>query len=402
MLSLTDNPKEISGEIVMKFHHALLLVAVLLGLSISTFAQQEGEAKLVDEVIARVNTAMIMRSDYDKWQRQLLEQLRETGLKDQELEKKFTEIKPTILDGLIDEQLLIQRARDLSIDVEADINREILRVMKENGDIKTVEELEQKMREVGIDLNEYKRTLRNRLLTDRVRGQEVFGAIFRGLTEQEKRAYYDKHTEAFSIPAELSLSRILIKLDKNNEAQSQARASDIVNQARNGGIDFAALARRYSEEPLGQKGGKMEPVKMNILADEVKAALLEAKTGAIVDPVKLADGFVIFRVDERKDSKLRGFEEKEVQDEVAQRMTYERGQEEMEKYLEKLRDDAFIEVDPRYLVAANKIKPAPIKRTDFSQETEKERKKREKREKKEKEQQNKDKQARKETDNTEN
>lgn len=385
-----------------KFQIALLLMIMLPGMSLKVFSQQEGEAKLVDEVIARVNTAVIMRSDYDKWQRQLLDQLREAGLKDQELEKKFSEIKPTILDGLIDEQLLIQRAKDLSIDVEADINREILRVMKENGDIKTVEELEQKMREVGLDLNEYKRTLRNRLLTDRVRSQEVFGYIFRNLTEQEKRAYYDKHQEMFSVPAELSLSRILIKLDKNNEAQAQARAAEIANQARNGGVDFAALARRYSEEPLGQKGGKMEPVKINILADEVRAALTEAKAGAIIDPIKLADGFVIFRVDERKEAQLRSFDEKEVKEEVAQRLTYERGQEEMEKYLEKLRGDSFIEVDPRYLLAANKIKPAPIKRTAFSGESEKDRKKREKREKKEKERQEKDKPAARETANAKN
>lgn len=354
---------------------------------------QEGEAKLVDEVIARVNAAVIMRSDYDKSQRDVLEEMKAAGLKPEDLEKKFAEAKASILDSLIDQQLLIQRAKDLSIDVEAQINQQLLRVMKDNN-LSSLEELEQKMREVGVDINEVRRNFRNKLQTDEVLRREVYGQIYRTLTDTEKREYYDKHKELFTVPAEITLSRILIQFGKD-PAQALARAKEIVTQARSGGADFPALARRFSEEELGRKeGGKMgPPVKVDLLVTEVREVVGNAPAGTITDPIKLQDGYVIFRVDERKEAKARTYDDEEVRQEVVNRMIYERSQGEIENYLKKLRADAFIEIDARYQLPGMKVQSAQIKRVPFSEESEKERKKREKREKKEKEQQEKKKNA---------
>lgn len=374
----------------MKLYRVLLASAFILGCAATAFAQ-EGEAKLVDEVIARVNAAMIMKSDYDRSQRDVLEELKQAGLKPEELEKKFGEAKASILDSLIDQQLLIQRAKDLSVDVEAQINQQLLRIMKENN-LSSIEELEQKMREVGVDINEVRRNFRSKLLTDEVLRREVYGQIYRGLTEAEKREYYDKHAAVFTLPAEITLSRILIKLGKD-PAQAQARASEVVAQAR-GGADFAALARRFSEEALGKEGGKMgPPVKIDLLVNEVRDVVGKAPTGTVTDPIKLPDGYVIFRIDDRKEAKTRGYEEEEVKQEVINRLIYERSQGEIESFLKRLRADAFIEIDPRYQLPGMKVQSASIKHVPFSEESEKERKKREKREKKEKEEQEKKKSA---------
>lgn len=373
----------------MKLFRALLVFGFAFICAASALAQ-EGEAKLVDEVIARVNAAMIMKSDYDRAQRDVLEELKQGGLRPEELEKRFSEAKASILDSLIDQQLLIQRARDLSIDVEAQINQQLLRIMKENN-LSSIEELEQKMREVGVDINEVRRNFRNKLLTDEVLRREVYGQIYRGLTDTEKREYYDKHKDVFVVPGEITLSRILIKLGKDPD-QALARARDIAAQAR-GGADFAALARRFSEEELGKKGGRMDPLKVDVLANEVRDVVGKAPAGTVTDPVKLQDGYMIFRVDERKEPKTRGYDEEEVRQEVINRMIYERSQGEIENYLKRLRADAFIEIDARYQLPGMKVQSASIKRVPFSEETEKERKKREKREKKEKEQQEKKKNA---------
>lgn len=372
----------------MKLFRALSLFVLLIVFS-SVASAQEGESyKLVDEVIARVNTAVIMRSEFEKAQRDFLEELKGRGLKDEELEKKFNEIKPQILDSLIDQHLLIQRAKDLSLDKDSDtfVNQQLVRIMKDNN-IPTVEELEQKMREVGVDINEVRRNLRNQFQVERVRQIEVYGQIARHLTEEEKRDYYEKHKEVFAVPGEISLSRILIQPGKD-PAEALARANDVISQAR-GGADFCALARRYSEEALGQKCGKMDVVKMDLLLDEVRNAVAAVAVGAVTDPLKLQDGYVIFRVDERKEPKTRAYEDEEVKQEVLSRIVYERAQDHMDEYLTGLRRDAFIEIDARYQLPGMKVQSAAIKRVPFSDETEKERKKREKREKKEREQQKK-------------
>lgn len=373
----------------MKLFRALLVSGFVFLCAASALAQ-EGEAKLVDEVIARVNAAMIMKSDYDRSQRDVLEELKQAGLKPEELEKRFSEAKASILDSLIDQQLLIQRARDLSIDVEAQINQQLLRIMKENN-LSSIEELEQKMREVGVDINEVRRNFRNKLLTDEVLRREVYGQIYRGLTDTEKREFYDKHKDLFVVPGEITLSRILIKVGKD-PAQALARANDIAAQAR-GGADFAALARRFSEEELGKKGGKMDSLKTDVLANEVRDVVSKAAAGTVTDPIRLQDSYMIFRVDDRKEPKTRSYDEEEVRQEVVNRMIYERSQGEIENYLKRLRADAFIEIDPRYQLPGMKVQSVSIKRVPFSEESDKERRKREKREKKEKEQQEKKKTA---------
>src|SRR6187549_1800453 len=196
-----------TGVAEMKFYRRIAICMSLL-FAASLVRAQEGQ-KTLDEIIARVNTAVILRSAYDRAQGELLEELKSRGLKDAELEKQFNELKPVILDGLIDTELLSQRAKDLTIDVEPQVNQQLLRVMKENN-LASLEDLEQKMREVGVDIQEVRRMLRNRFASEAVRNREVFGKIYHALTEKEKRDYYEQHKELFTSPGEVTLSRIFI------------------------------------------------------------------------------------------------------------------------------------------------------------------------------------------------
>jgi parvulin-like peptidyl-prolyl isomerase len=358
----------------MKFFRILMTCAVAAIFSTAARAQ-EGEAKIVDAVVARVNGAVILKSAYERAQQELLDDLKQRGLKDAELEKQFNEIKPMILDQLIDSELLVQRGKELSLDVEPQVNQQLLRIMKDNN-LQSLEDLEVKMREVGVDIGEVKRLLRTRFMSDAVRGRDVFSKIFFKLTEKEKRDYYEQHQQSFAVPGEVTLSRIFINAGKD-EASALARAKDIASQAKSGVADFAALARRYSEEELGKKGGLIGSIKLPDLSNEVRTAIGDRPKGTVTDPIKLDSpnaGFAIFRVDERKDAEVRSFDEKEIQEEVAQRLTYERGATEMDKYLEKLRADAFIEVDPRYQLANSKIKSAQIKRVPYSEDNKKKKK----------------------------
>lgn len=336
---------------------------------------QEGEAKLVDEIVARVNSSVILRSAYLRAQEELLEELKGRGLKDAELEKQFNELKPVILDQLIDTELLTQRAKDLSIDVEPQVNQQLARVMKDNN-LQSLDDLEQKMREVGVDIQEVRRLLRTRFASEAVRNREVFSKVFHGLTEKEKRDYYEQHKELFTAAGEVTLSRIFLAAGKDPE-QALLRAKDVAIQARTGTADFAALAKRLSEEELGKKGGLIGAIKLPDLSNEVRAAVGDSPVGFVTDPIKLEtpSGYSIFRVDARKEPVIRPFDDKEVSDEVGQRLTYDRGATEMDKYLEKLRSEAFIEVDPRYQLANSKIKSAQIKRVPYSEENRKGKKK---------------------------
>lgn len=364
----------------------LAMLAVALPL-VSPAHAQETDPNLVDEVIARVNAGVIMRSAFESAQRDLLEEMKKQGLKGEELEKKFGEWKARILDDLINTQLLAQRAKDLSINVDAQVNQQLLRMMKENN-CESLDCLGQKMREANYDIEEVKRVLSENFFKDAVIGREVYGRVFQQLTEKEKREAYEKNKEYFTEPGELTLSRIFIAFGKDPSAAA-ARAAEVLSQARSGAIEFGTLAERFSDDDIGRKNkGVIGKLKIPDLAPEVRAAVEKAPAGSVTDPVRLENGLYIFRVDQRKDSTELPFEDEKVQDAIGRYLVSQKADKQIEEYLGKLRNDAFIEIDPRFQFDASKVKSAQIKRVPYVEEKErkKQRKEKEKLEKQQKKQ----------------
>src|SRR5262245_47184180 len=264
---------------------ALLLGIAMLGANVA--CAQEGDSKPIDEVIVRVNAAVIMRSGFENQQRELLEELKKQKLSPEELEKQFNEWKPRILDDLINNQLLVQRAKDLSINVDAQVNQQILRIMKEyNCDSDKC--LEQKMREAGYDIEEFKRIFGENFSREAVLGQEVYRKLLMSQTEKDKREFYEKNKETYTEPGEVTLSNIFIAFGKDQD-KALARAKEIVAQARAGAVDFKTLAQKYTESAAG-KDGTLGTFKIPDLKPEVKAAVENSKAGDVTDPIKLEAG----------------------------------------------------------------------------------------------------------------
>src|SRR5262245_16690378 len=347
---------------------ALLLGIAMLGANVA--CAQEGDSKPIDEVIVRVNAGVIMRSAFENQQRELLEELKKQKLSPEELEKQFNEWKPRILDDLINNQLLVQRAKDLSINVDAQVNQQILRIMKDvNCDSDKC--LEQKMRETGVDLEEAKRILGENFSRQAVLGQEVYRKLFMSQTEKEKREYYEKNKQFYTEPGEVTLSNIFIALGKDQD-QALARAKDIVTQARGGAVDFKTLAQKYTESE--RKEASLGTFKIPELKPEVKSVVENAKVGDVSDPIKLETGYSIFYIDQRKEPNQLPFENERVQNDIGHRLASEREGAEIEAYFAKLRNDAFIEIDARYQFENSKVKSALIKRVPYSDDNGKKKK----------------------------
>jgi parvulin-like peptidyl-prolyl isomerase len=311
----------------------------------------------------------------------LLEELKKK-YSGEELEKRFNEWKPRILDDLISNQLLAQRAKDLQINVDAQVNQQILRLMKENN-CDSDKCLEQKMREAGYDIEEFRRVLGENFSREAVLGQEVYGKIYRALTEKEKREFYEKNKQLYAEPGEVTLSNIFIASGKDPD-QALARAKEIVIQARAGAVDFKTLAEKYTESEPGKKDSSLGTFKIPELKPEVKAVVENAKAGDVTDPIKLETGYSIFRVDQRKEPNQLPFEDERVTNHVGRALVEQHAGKETEEYLTKLRNDAFIEIDPRYQFESSKVKSAQIKRVPYSDDNGKKKKDKKEKEKEKK------------------
>ena len=97
---------------------------------------------------------------------------------------------------------------------------------------------------------------------------------------------------------QLSASMILLEpSDKRDEAATLAEAKKLREQLQ-GGADFAALAKEYSDDPdSSAKGGSLGTVEKGFFGDDFDSALASLSAGEISEPVVAEFGVVLIRRD---------------------------------------------------------------------------------------------------------
>jgi len=125
-------------------------------------AAMDTKGTVLEEIVARVNDDVITRSDLDQSRQTLADDAHEQcpSCTDAEIQAKVKEQEPNLLRNLIDQSLLVQRAKDMDINVEADVVKRLDEIRQDNH-IATMEDLETKIDASGMDFEDYKNNLRN-------------------------------------------------------------------------------------------------------------------------------------------------------------------------------------------------------------------------------------------------
>src|SRR5215813_7820105 len=86
-------------------------------------ADNPPNVKVVEEIAAKVNGDIITRGDLEKKRMEIEIDARRQGLKGEQLKQAVNEYAKEALMKQIDELLLVQRAKDLNINVDTEVNR---------------------------------------------------------------------------------------------------------------------------------------------------------------------------------------------------------------------------------------------------------------------------------------
>lgn len=327
------------------------LALLLLSLTTSTVFGQESEPVIVDEVVAQVNDSVITLSQVKRAMKEAVEVAKQQGMSEQQANDEITRHKPELIARLINEQLLLEKGKDLGLtdDVEAEVNKRVLEVAKDEG-CKTIVCLDEKMRASNVDPAGVRQTLRTEIMKSAVLQREVDAKIFFGLSGDELKRYYEAHRDKFRKPESVVLSAIFLSLAGRQEADVRARATKLVAQARSG-ADFGALAAANSEqEQNGQRlapetKGKVGTFPVPELRADFAAAIKNVRAGGVTDPIRTEEGYYILRVDERTPgSDASSFNENQVREAI----TMERSDKERTAYLQSLRNEAYIKLGQNY------------------------------------------------------
>lgn len=337
----------------MKFILPLLAAGMVFAFAAPARAQ---EPELVNEIVARVNNDIITRVDYLNALRDFREELSRQmqGKTDAEIDAEFERLKSSVLDYLIDDLLVEQKAKELNLDVEADVNQQMLQVAKDNG-FANILAFENELKKQNIDPETFRTSIRKRLQQQLVIQREVLAPIYQRLNDNDKRKFYGEHLKDFTTPGEETISEIFLPLEGHTADEVSQRARRLVAELRAGKkFEDAVLENSPASRGSRAQKGKVGSFKQGELNKDISAAISTLKNGEITEPIRQQDGFLIVRLDERKPATVLPFESPEVQNAIGRLATYERAEDARKKYLKKLREESFVEIAAGYKAAVAK------------------------------------------------
>src|SRR5438045_4055037 len=117
----------------------LFIFSIITGSLAAAASAQETQTKVVDEVVAQVNDSVITLSHVKREMKDIIDADVQKGRNRDEATKYVEEKQGELIANLINEELIVQKAKDIGIDreIEAAINQRLLDLMKQNN-LKTV------------------------------------------------------------------------------------------------------------------------------------------------------------------------------------------------------------------------------------------------------------------------
>ena len=353
--------------------------------------------QVVEEIITRVNGQIITRSEFLRSKDQLKDDVKQQDPAN--ADKLYAEREKDVLRDLIDQQLLLEKGKDLGFSGDTDLIKRLDQMRKEMK-LDTMEELEKAATAQGISYEDFKQNMRNQIITQKVIGEEVGAHL--SVTKEEQQQFYDEHKNEMEQPESIKLGEILIApkktaaeppaadqpaqnaaadasntggdvskgdVPKNQDAEAakqaeaaalaaaEAKANDLLKQIR-AGASFEDIAKKYSDGPSAAQGGDLGVFKRGALANELEDKTFAMKSGDVTDVIRTKQGYVILKVTNHQMAGIPPL--KDVEPKIQDALYYQKLQPALRAYLTKLREEAYIDYKPGYVdsgASPNQTKP---------------------------------------------
>jgi peptidyl-prolyl cis-trans isomerase SurA len=347
--------------------------------------------QVVEEIVTRVNGQIVTLSEFQRSKDQTRDDAKQQDPAN--ADKLYAEREKDVLRDLIDQQLLLQKGKDLDITGDTDLIKE-LDQMRKDMKLDTMEELEKAATAQGISYEDFKQNMRNRIITQKVIGEEVGSHL--SIAKEEEQQFYDEHRNEMEQPESIKLNEILVAPKKpaadksaaatpaqnstadssgaggdnpkNQDAAKQAdeaaalavaetKANDLLKQIR-AGVSFEDLAKKDSDGPSASQGGDLGAFKRGTLAKELEDKTFAMKSGEVTDVIRTKQGYVILKVTSHQMAGIPPL--KDVEPRIENALYMQKLQPALRAYLTKLREEAYIDYKEGYVdsgQSANQTKP---------------------------------------------
>jgi peptidyl-prolyl cis-trans isomerase SurA len=377
----TLNPSQAKINVAVRSHipkkgmarAAMLLSVAAIALAMGTGCKQKSQPS--PDVWAVVNGQEIKRDDVDKYYRTRVNPEGQEPSQEESLSLKLN-----VLDELINNEILLERAKKLNLEAS---DGEVEDKFTEMKSPYTEDEFQRQLRDRGVSVDDLKRDLRRQLSITKLLNREVVAKI--SITDQDVTDTYNANKGQFNVvEPRYRISEIVvtprkepqIRNLKNDDATNEVEAERKVKMLEdklNSGADFAQLAMDYSEDmnssAMGGDLGYVPESALNQSDATLKRIVMGMKPGQVSPPLpiqsKEGPRIVILKLISRESPGQRNINDPQVQQTIRDTLRNHKEQLLRAAYLTIARDDARVTnyLAQQVIEAAGKLPDAA--KTDF-------------------------------------
>jgi len=309
---------------------------------------RRANAKTIEEIIARVNNEIITRSDLDKARASAEEDARQEcqgKCTPEQLKTDIEDRQKNALRDLIDQSLLVQRGKDMGVNVEPEVIKRLDQIRIQNK-MDSMEDLEKAVTGQGTNWEDFKNNIRNSILTQRVISNEVGSHITIGKEEVAK--YYNEHKQEFVRPEQVALRSIEVNTEKKSPeeiVELKKKAETTLKRIKDG-EDFAEMAKRFSDGSTAKQGGFLGVYKRGELSKELEEVVFKMRKNDVTDVMDTKQGFLILQVLEHYDEGEQSLAK--VEPEITDKLYSGRMEPAMREYVKTLREQSYVVIKPGF------------------------------------------------------
>ena len=304
--------------------------------------------KVVEEIIARVNNEIITGSELQRARASAEEDAQQecqNRCTPEQLKADVEERQKNALRDLIDQSLLVQRAKDMGVSVEPEVIKRLDQIRVQNK-LDSMEALEKAVSSQGLNWEDFRNNIRNGLLTQRVIGSEVGSHITVGREEVEK--YYNEHKKDYVRPEQVALRSIEVSTAGKNAGEIpdlKKKAETALKRVKDG-EDFGEIAKRFSDGTTKSQGGFLGLYKRGELSKELEDVVFKMKKNELTDVIETKQNFLILQVMEHYDEGEQSLAK--VENEITDKLYSEKMEPALREYLKTLREQSYVVIKPGY------------------------------------------------------
>lgn len=287
--------------------------------------------KAKTSTLAEVNNEAVKQSDF-LWALMLYKNVWEKQ-NGPILKEQLPLFRKKVLERVIDERLVYQQAKQQGVKLTpADRQRgmQMFRAQLKGQNLGVL------LQRAGISNSQFQAILERQLYLEKYKMQLAKGIT---VTPQQVKEVYKRTVGSASVRAR----HIVVEIPENASAEviqkAKKRAEQILALAKSG-VDFANLARKYSNDPSASSGGDLGTLRSGDTIKSIEDALFALPKGGIGGLVRTVLGFHILKVEDKRTPKPLAMLKPDIMKSLYQKKIMQQ----LEKEAQELRKDASIEI----------------------------------------------------------